>query len=171
MNCYRVLRMKKRTTIQFLVEGQTERAFIKALNLLGKVQLINLWDKDISSILARLRADEIYIIYDTDVIHNIERFTRNLRVLKQQKIKFFLLQQTKNLEDEIVRCSNCQTIKDVFGTGIKEFKEQFLACNNLEYKLAEIGIKHLDLWQGKHLEQLSEWKNLRRKFSDLASSK
>ncbi|AGO17238.1 hypothetical protein K756_10675 [Glaesserella parasuis ZJ0906] len=77
--------MKKRTTIQFLVEGQTEREFIKALNLLGKVQLINLWDKDISSILARLRADEIYIIYDTDVIHNIERFTRNLRVLKQQK--------------------------------------------------------------------------------------
>lgn len=91
MNCYRVLRMKKRTTIQFLVEGQTEREFIKALNLLGKVQLINLWDKDISSILARLRADEIYIIYDTDVIHNIERFTRNLRVLKQQKIKFFFI--------------------------------------------------------------------------------
>ncbi|MDG6319070.1 hypothetical protein QAA07_02860 [Glaesserella parasuis] len=83
--------MKKRTTIQFLVEGQTEREFIKALNLLGKVQLINLWDKDISSILARLRADEIYIIYDTDVIHNIERFTRNLRVLKQQKIKFFFI--------------------------------------------------------------------------------
>lgn len=91
MNCYRVLRMKKRTTIQFLVEGQTEREFIKALNLLGKVQLINLWDKDISSILARLRADEIYIIYDTDVIHNIERFTRNLRVLKQQKNKVLFI--------------------------------------------------------------------------------
>ncbi|KDD79336.1 hypothetical protein [Glaesserella parasuis] len=83
--------MKKRTTIQFLVEGQTEREFIKALNLLGKVQLINLWDKDISSILARLRADEIYIIYDTDVIHNIERFTRNLRVLKQQKNKVLFI--------------------------------------------------------------------------------
>lgn len=56
MNCYRVLRMKKRTTIQFLVEGQTEREFIKALNLLGKVQLINLWDKDIFFYLSEIKS-------------------------------------------------------------------------------------------------------------------
>lgn len=159
--------MKKSKSILFLIEGETEEKLIKELKLLGKIQYFNFWDTDISKIIARIRADEVYIVYDTDVTTNINRFIKNLKKLQMQKIKFYLLQQTNNLEDEIINCSSCKNIRQIFNSSRTEFKECFLSCNNLSRKLFEIDFSPEKLWTGQDNSNLLQWSSLRRNFSHL----
>ena len=111
--------------ILILVEGETERKLIKALNIPGRVRIVNLWENPINKILPTINKQLVYIIFDTDTLKQISFFQNNLRVLEKNNIDFKLFQQTNNLEDELVRCTNCKTINDIFNTqGVKEFKNQ-----------------------------------------------
>ncbi|WP_439256976.1 hypothetical protein [Lonepinella sp. BR2271] len=157
-------------TVLFLVEGETEEKLIKTLKLLGKVQKFNCWNQDIYKLIPRLRASEIYIVYDTDVTTNSVRFCQNIQQLKDYKLTVFLLQQTLNLEDELVKSSNCRNINAIFKTkSKKEFKTQFKDCSNLAQKLKEIDFKAEKLWQGEHEQSLMPLESLRRFYGDLAS--
>lgn len=53
----------------------------------------------------------------------------------------------KNLEDEIVRCSNIHSINEVFNTkNRKEHKAKMLNCKNLSMVLNKIGLNKDKLW-------------------------
>lgn len=66
--------MRKLKRILILVEGETEEKLVKALKVIGKIRIINLWEQDISKIIPTIRVDEIYIIFDTDKIEMINRW-------------------------------------------------------------------------------------------------
>lgn len=162
-------RKNKHKQILFLVEGETEIKFIETLKLLGKVKKYNLWNNDISKLLPTIKADLVYIVYDTDITRNTNYFQENLIKLKQAKIKFSLLQQTLNLEDEIIRCSSCKSINQIFGTtSATEFKTKFLSCSNLEQKLEKINFSPISLWTGEQNEYLLDWQEYRCYYSNLA---
>ncbi len=154
------------------MEGETEKKLVNTLKIVGKVQIQNLWEIDLTKIIARIRADIVYIIFDTDRLENINRFRKNLQILKQAKIEFRLIQQTKNMEDEIVKCSDCKKIEEVFQTqSVKDFKREWLKCQNLEKKLADINFNSSKLWTGKLIAELSQWQTKQKSFQDLSLKK
>lgn len=123
----------KNKSIIFLIEGETEQSVLKAIGCIGKYKKINLWNTSVHRIFSTLRADILFIIYDTDRLENISVFQENLNFLDKNKVQYYLLQQTKNLEDELIRCSDCKKLKDFFNTAsVSEFKTALINCNNLK---------------------------------------
>ncbi len=157
--------MKK---ILILVEGETEKRLVATLNLLGKVQIINLWQKPVSKIIPRIKEDIVIIIYDADTLDQIDFFKKNLNTLQKHNIKFYLVQQTHNLEDEIIACSKCKKIQEVFNTqGIRDFKSEWLKCQNLSKKLEDINFQKSKLWNGSLIAPLQSWGSCKKAFNDL----
>ena len=154
--------------ILILVEGETERKLIKALNIAGRVRIVNLWENPINKILPTINKQLVYIIFDTDTLKQISFFQNNLRVLEKNNIDFKLFQQTNNLEDELVRCTNCKTINDIFNTqGVKEFKNQWNKSNNLEQKLLKLNFRTEQLWSGQLSTPLKAWNHKKASFKDI----
>lgn len=157
--------MKK---ILIFVEGETEKKLVNSLGVVGKIQIVNLWEQPIKKIIPRIKEELVIIIFDTDILSKIDFFKQNLQILRKNKIKFQLIQQTNNLEGEILRCSNCNKIQDVFNTqGIREFKSQWLKCQNLDKKLSDIGFQPNQLWTGKLISTLHPWHVDCKNFKDL----
>ncbi len=123
----------------------------------------------IKKIIARITTDtEVYIIFDSDQLANIERFKSNLELLEKHNISFFLLQQSKNLEDEIVTSTRCKRIQEFFNTkGTDQFKAQFNQCKNLQKKLADVDFYAEKLWTGALINQLNKWHKRQKSFTDL----
>lgn len=161
--------MKKFKKILILVEGETEEKLVKTLNIVGKIRKINLWEKDISKIIATIKEDNVVIVFDTDKVEMIQRFITNLKILEKHKIKFSLVQQSKNLEDEVIYCSKCKRIQDVFNTqGVKEFKNEWNKCQNLDNKLHEIYFDSNKLWTRTLIKPLEKWKDCQKSFKELS---
>lgn len=102
-----------------LVEGETEEHLIKQLQIIGKIQKVNLWDMDISKHLRRFKPNTlVFVVYDTDVAQasaNIARFNNNFATLQRDKFLGGIVQQTLNFEDELViACSGLKDIKALF---------------------------------------------------------
>lgn len=139
--------------IIYLVEGQTEIELINSLDLMGKVIELNLWQKPISKIQRRFKPNTVvYVIYDTDVLDGIELFHKNLRQLKKDNRLAGIIQQTDNLEDELVRA--CQSIKkhsqlfEVFqAVSASEFKSNFIKTTQVLDKLNGLGFDPNLLWR------------------------
>ncbi|HED4484300.1 TPA: hypothetical protein R4352_002063, partial [Pasteurella multocida] len=140
---------------------------LDALNCQGKKIVFNLWNNEINKIYSRLNADIIFIIYDTDKTQNYNRFNNNLNFLKKNKIKFFLLQQTNNLEDELVYCTSCSKIEDFFGNSTSEFKASFISCGNLQQKLNRLHFNPEKLWSRNLHQLLLSWSGYRGNYKDL----
>lgn len=155
--------------ILVLVEGETEKKLVNSLNIVGKIQIINLWEKPVVKIIPRIKEQLVLIVFDTDILKNIELFKKNLQTLQQYRVNFYLLQQTNNLEDELITCSNCRKIQEVFSTqGVKEFKSQWLKCQNLDKKLLDINFQPNQLWTRDIILPLEAWKNNKKSFKDLS---
>ena len=152
------------------VEGQTEKILLQdVLRVSAKVVIFNLWKESVGKQLRYIQGSaEIYIVYDTDVMNpeNVRRFSENLRTLKIKGFLAGLLQQTGNLEDELVRsCSGLIGKKDLhrlFGAqGNKEFKRILCNVTNLQDKLHEAGFERCKLWRGDHIAELAEFESFR----------
>ncbi len=161
--------------MRFFVEGETEIALLKALGILGVKQKLNLWENDVQKILRKLKPNTtIYIVYDTDITAQHQRFLANLNKLQNDKniTKIYLLQQTQNLEDELsTACSKSkvQLQKAFKAQDDKEFKSRLCECSpeNLLQKLNKLSLQTDKLWQGEQLPELLIWQNHRVHFDAL----
>lgn len=152
------------------VEGQTERALLQdVLKVSAKVVIFNLWKESVDKQLRYLQGlADIYIVYDTDVMNqeNVKRFSENLRILKANRFLAGILQQTANLEDELVRsCSGLVSKKDLHrlfsAQGNREFKRMLCNVTNLQDKLREVSFEHCKLWRGDHIAELKDFGKFR----------
>ena len=142
----------------YIIEGQTDAKLVKHLSSTsripsGKRKIFNLWEQNVRNLLRTFsrKDNHIYIVFDTDVLENIGRFNKNIKQLSLDKsVKTItLLQQTNNLEDELVRCCNCQmrALFDSFAAeGVSQFKRKFLKVTNLNAKLSDLGFNYENLW-------------------------
>lgn len=139
-----------------LVEGDTEKKLLVWLGVIGKIEIVNLWDKDIKKILRKIKPNtDVFVIYDTDVQQsqaNIERFNDNLKILKRDGYLKGILQQTLNFEDELIyACKDIKNVKELFklfhAVNADEFKSNFLDVNNGLAVLERVGFDKAKLWQ------------------------
>lgn len=139
-----------------LVEGQTEEYLLKKLNVIGKIQIFNLWDKDVQKIARKFKSNTaVFVVYDTDTAQsqsNIARFNANLAFLKQGGQLKGILQQTLNFEDELVfACDALRNKQGLFQTfnavDANEFKNKFLKSNNPIALLEKQGFDKMKLWK------------------------
>lgn len=134
----------------FLVEGETEIVFLKYLKVLGSVRKFNIWEHNVQAVLRGAKSsDRFYIVFDTDLSNNIEKQNtclRNLVVLQQNNALAGLVQQTKDLEDELVCALNMNknNLLRLFNArNLREFKSNFIAENNLKNKLGNLDLERL----------------------------
>ncbi len=141
-----------------LVEGHTEEYLLKKPNVIGKIQIFNLWDKDVQKIARRFNSNTaVFVVYDTDTAQsqsNIARFNANLAFLKQGGRLKGILQQTFNFEDELVlacdELRNSQGLFKVFdAVNADEFKYKFLKSDNPIALLEKQGFDKMKLWKQK----------------------
>ncbi|WP_154103578.1 hypothetical protein [Eikenella corrodens] len=152
------------------VEGDTERVILKkVLGVHPKVEIFNPWQHKIEGKLRKLettaRKVEITILYDADLsaTTNAHLFLHNLKLLRQQNYLSGLVQQTHNLEDEIVKsCSRIRSIRelyDYFGVaGQDEFKANLCQMSNPAQKLQDAGFDPAKLWRGELIEALEGYR-------------
>jgi len=170
--------VKKKENLLYFVEGETETALLNALTILGKKQKLNLWEQDVSRFVRRIKPDtSIYILYDTDVLHQYRRFIDNLKKLDTEKnvANIFLLQQTENLEDEVAFACTISSRNKLFRAfntqDATEFKSVFIKTNNLLERLNKLKLNPEKLWQGEHLVELSSYKKWRSSYQKLEKKK
>lgn len=144
----------------YLVEGETEEALIKALisnNTLehGRVIIFNCWDGKAESIARRLSTSEsnkIYIVFDTDVTNRAKNFVHTVNYIIRYSYQVVLLQQTKNLEEELVySCSQIRTENKLYfhfnAQGPNQFKKEFLRVSNRLERLYSLGFDCDLMWR------------------------
>lgn len=141
---------------EILVEGETEKRLLESLEIVGKINLVNLWNVDINKRLRKFKPNtKVFVIYDTDIKQsqgNIQRFNDNLRVLDKHKFLGGILQQTLNFEDELVlACGKLNSTRDLFSSfhavNAREFKTNFLKSNNRLEVLKQNDFDAAKLWQ------------------------
>ncbi len=122
--------------VHILHEGETEAKLLSVLCAEGKLKKFNPFQHDIRK-LTRLinKKDTVYIIYDTDVMGaaEIKRFKENISGILLVTSKLVLVQQNKNMEDEIeFACKgfNFKRICEAFNAkppSVDNFKKKFIA--------------------------------------------
>ena len=141
----------------FYVEGETELHLIEKLELRGKLKKFNFWNNNVNKIIRTIKRNYcVCIVYDTDDIHpqNVIRFVESVKRIASSCYKVMLLQQTKNMEDELLFSCSCKnkTLFDAFqASGRKEFKNQFIKTNNPIEILNALGFTKESLWSKKLL--------------------
>lgn len=153
------------------VEGDTERKFIEVIKenkyvYSGRIEKRNLLEKKISdNILKNIQKNtDIVIIFDTDVIdiNNINILDKNIEIFKNNdRIKeVILIPQAKNLEDELIYSTKIKKIKDLLESkSDKDFKRDFISCNNLMKKLEEKEFEISKLWSRNAVDIYEKYKN------------
>lgn len=74
--------------ILVLVEGETEKKLVNSLNIVGKIQIINLWEKPVVKIIPRIKEQLVLIVFDTDILKNIELFKKTCKHCNNIKLIF-----------------------------------------------------------------------------------
>lgn len=123
--------------------------------LSGKVDVVNLWEKNLSP--AKLiqlvkRNSQIICIIDTDIYENdinkIKILTDNLESIKRHASKVLLIAQNKNFEDEINRGLYTKDFYKVYDVKSKsEFTSKFLEETNVRAKLLNNSFEITKIWQ------------------------
>lgn len=141
---------------QYIVEGDNEYILItylkeKGLIPKGKVIKFNVVEKRLKESMLRSMKNEINIIliFDTDTgkTDNLADNIRFLKTKKNQVKSLITLAQVKNLEDELVRCSNMNHIFEMFqSSNKKEHKHKMNHCKNLDSVFSKINLQVEKLW-------------------------
>lgn len=132
-----------------LYEGETEKKLLKCIGAIGKYTKFNPFENDVSR-LRRLinKQDTVYLVYDSDVIHDnaVNKFKANIKQLLRTTKKLVLIQQTLNLEDELVyACASCKDHKQLYQAfnakpvTIEKFKANFIKATNCLTILKRLG--------------------------------
>lgn len=155
--------------IHFLVEGASESKILKAFNINRKIKVFNISQHSIDKILRTFMkgTTDFFIIFDIDSmkskIEEQKRMSSNLdRLLSCKGNRIFLLQQTDNLEDEIVRCSsginNKVDLFKIFNTvGKNKFKNAFCSCTDPIQTLNQHGFNKMILWNQALIQNLKNY--------------
>ncbi len=132
--------MPKNHTFVYLVEGKTEEKLVKILKekyiVSGKIRVLH--QKRLSDMLLRTISPDttVILIFDTDVKSTIQSLELNIKKLENYKIKYILVPQVHNLEDEIVFATSIKEIKELLKSkSNKDFKRDFLNTNNFLARL------------------------------------
>ena len=107
---------------------------------------------------------DIVIIFDTDVIdiNNINILDKNIEIFENNDRikKVILIPQVKNLEDELIYSTKIKKIKDLLESkSDKDFKRDFISCNNLMKKLEEKEFEISKLWSRNAVDIYEKYKN------------
>lgn len=160
--------MKKVETIYF-VEGECERNFLNSFKtsgeiISGKVRITNLWEITKITKVTRLLPREkaiIYVVFDTDVTSEQERFCANLKSLSKYARKLILLPQHRHFEDELAfACGRLETRNlpsHLYGlNSISECKTKLAQDKNLVSNLNSKGFELPQMWSRSDIvEQLN----------------
>ena len=127
----------KNNSVQYFVEGDTEKAFIEQIRnkyvLSGKIDVLNILQNEIknSRLISIKPNTTIILIFDTDVQKKelLNRLAQNIKILKASKhIKeVIVIPQVLNFEDELVYATSIKAIeKFIPNCTKKEFKSKFI---------------------------------------------
>lgn len=155
---------------QYFVEGETEICLINAIKhkyiKSGRVNKINLLEKEISTSFIRTIKPYTFliIIFDTDVEDEkfVERLKYNIRKLKNAShVKdIILIPQVNNFEDEIIYATNIKELKELLSSkSNKDFKRDFCRCKNIDNYLEKRSFDIEKFWSRKASNIYSEFEN------------
>jgi len=143
-------------TYQYYVEGPDDKKVVEVLKrdfkciASGKVEVFNVVQRAISK--TRIRALNtgviVVLIYDTDNPHS-QILENNIQTLKKDSRihKVLCIPQVDNLEDELVRACNINSVTELTKSKTKAgFKKDILRCNNLEQRLRSCDFKIDQFW-------------------------
>lgn len=157
----------------FIGEGPSEKVVIEALAIAGKFMKINIWDKDISSIIRTIPNDaDIYLMLDADH-HNdaamLKKMTSNLSKLLARKGKTFVLLQVAGLEDELIVAFGIKFCEAFVGVQKKGLKKIILdkCSNELKSKMRDYDFDPHKMWITEAHVSYDFLIELRRNFSNL----
>lgn len=143
----------KSKKILYLVEGETEIHFIDTIKgkfiIAGRTRKFNLWEKDVSNLIREISKGTIVIcVLDTDITNETleRRLKNNIEKLKRN-YKVIIINQNKNLEDEIVFCTSLTNIRDMYGCVDDKHKSAFINDKLLETRLENLEFDIEKLWQ------------------------
>lgn len=140
----------------YFVEGKCEATLLAALKeqpqkiVSGKVKVFNVIANLIprSQLLTIQAGTTIVFVFDTDVPVT-DQLKRNIELVSTYcpKTKIVFLPQVKNLEDELVRCTDVSNVVELtHSKSNKDFKRDFCALTNCRDVLNRHQLDVLRLW-------------------------
>lgn len=140
----------------YFVEGKCEATLLAALKeqpqkiVSGKVKVFNVIANLIprSQLLTIQTDTTIIFVFDTDVSVT-EQLRKNIELVSMycSKTKIIFLPQVKNLEDELVRCTDVNNVAELtHSRSNKDFKRDFCALTNCRDVLNRHQLDVLRLW-------------------------
>lgn len=140
----------------YFVEGPCEEKLIDVLkqqpSLLcpGKIKVINVLQEvlSVSQLLQIQTGTVISLVFDTDVFPT-KILQDNIDALRKKcsKVEIVYLAQVRNLEEELVRCTDVKKVTDLTrSSGIQKFKHDFCAASDLRNTLKNHQLDIRLLW-------------------------
>lgn len=123
-------------TCVYYCEGEDDQKLIDALKVMpgkilsGKSKKLNVIQTLIpKSILLGIKPEtNIVLMFDTDVTTNLDVLKKNINNIKKycRGVKIIYLLQVKNLEDELVRCTDVKSVMELTKSkSLSNFKADF----------------------------------------------
>lgn len=131
----------------YYCEGEDDLQLIDALKvppsriLPGKAKKLNVVQTLIpKSILIGIKpGSNVVLVFDTDVVTNLDTVKKNIDNIKKycQNVKIVFLLQVKNLEDELVRCTDVKSVLELTKSkSVSNFKTDFRKMKEAECRNA-----------------------------------
>lgn len=148
--------MSKNRNCIYFVEGECEEALISALKAApavitpGKTKVLNVLTEEItkSRLIMISPGTTVVFVFDTDVPIT-DRLKLNISRIEQYctSSKLIFLPQVRNLEDELVRCTDISKITELTKSkSTSNFKADFCKVSNLRATLTKHQLDVLKLW-------------------------
>ena len=145
-----------RSNCIYFAEGKCEATLLNALKenpqkiLAGRVKVLNVINSLIprSQLITIQPGTIVVFVFDTDV-EITDYLKQNIELVSKYcaKTKVVFLPQVRNLEDELVRCTDIKTITELTRSkSTKDFKRDFCALSNCRDTLNKHQIDVLKLW-------------------------
>ncbi|MFA3127026.1 hypothetical protein KWG22_03095 [Acinetobacter pittii] len=155
------MKIRKRQQVIFIAEGATEKALVKSF-FEGTVKEINLAQRDVQKILKPIPVSaHIHLIIDIDILADkacLNRILENITTLKRLGYRFSILQQNKNLEDELARACSCSLnalLKFTDCSSPTELKGKFIKNPSCVFSHPEFN--HKRLWTTALIPEFSSY--------------
>ena len=171
--------MKQR--LVFIAEGPTEKSLLHHLGIEGKKETINLAQTESRKFeryfgnLPKPNMSEIYLLIDTDLIlnfpHCLKNIEENINLLIQYGYKIYVLQQHKDLEDELAYACGFQNINKLLASvnccTKNELKNKVI--KNPSCVTSITSFEKSKLWNRDLIDELKHCvtKEMKRSFNDL----
>ena len=141
---------------QYFVEGEDEKRLIEILKTdlqviwPGKVQVVNVTQERLTDLKLRVLSERTILIFvfDTDT-GNVDILNENIQKAKRAtNVKcVYCITQVKNLEDEIIRCTDIKNIEELLDSdSTTDFKKDFIREKNLKSKMKAHSFDINKLW-------------------------